>query len=55
MKSGWKLFCSMLEELRESYLSKNNLAIAKVLTDPDKTATEQFWECLERMQVEKSL
>lgn len=54
-ESDWKLFRGMLEELRERYLTNKNLEIAKVLADPAKTATEQFWDSLELMEAEKKI
>lgn len=54
-ESDWKLFRSMLEELRDNYLAKKNIEITNMLSDPDKTATEQFWDSLELMQQEKKI
>lgn len=49
-ESDWKLFRSKLDELRERFLNKKNIELAKYLADPSKTSTEQFWNTLEEMK-----
>ncbi len=49
-ESDWKLFRSKLDVLREKFLTNKNIELAKYLTDPSKTATEQFWNTFEQMK-----
>ncbi len=54
-ESDWKLFRSRLEDLREKYLEKKNIELRKYLSDPDKSATEQFWDTFESMKNEEAI
>lgn len=54
-ESDWKLFRSKLEVLREKYLSKKNSELVKLLSDTNKSATEQFWDTLEELKKEEAI
>lgn len=43
-ESDWKRFRKIVPELRERYIEKKNSALLQILTDSDKTPTEQFWD-----------
>lgn len=43
-ESDWKIFRKRVPEWRERYLQKKNKVIVGILTDQNKTATEQFWD-----------
>jgi len=49
-ESDWKRFRSMVTDLRERYLKERNHELVRLLTDPSKTPTEQFWETHDRMR-----
>lgn len=51
-ESDWKLYSSMIPELRERYLEEKNRKFASSLNEPGKTETERFWETLEAMDEE---
>ena len=52
-ESDWKKFRGMVVDLRERYLREKNRELAAMLSDPGKTATEQFWETMEKMEKEQ--
>ena len=54
-ESDWKRFRDMVLDLRERYLKEKNHELVGILTSPDKTPTEQFWDTLERMNKEKRI
>jgi hypothetical protein len=54
-ESDWKRFRAIVPELRERYLKKKNRDILLVLTDPDKTPTEQFWAAEEKIREEEKI
>ena len=51
-ESDWKTFRNRVPEWRERYLRKKNKEIIRILTDENKTPTEQFWEAKEKMEKE---
>jgi len=51
-ESDWKIFRKRVPEWRERYLSEKNKEIISILTDKDKTPTEQFWNAKEKMKEE---
>ena len=51
-ESDWKIFRKRVPEWRERYLSEKNKEIISVLTDKNKTPTEQFWDTKEKMKAE---
>jgi len=51
-ESDWKQYSSIVEELRERYLKEKNQGFINMLSDPDKNATENFWDTLEKMKEE---
>ena len=42
----------MVPRLRERYLAHRNARIATLLTDPEKTETERFWDAMEEVERE---
>lgn len=46
-ESDWRRFRDSLPQWRERYLININKQISAVLDDPDKTATEKFWDIYE--------
>ena len=51
-ESDWKIFRKRVPEWRERYLGMKNKDIIGVLTDKNKTPTEQFWDAKEKMEKE---
>ena len=51
-ESDWKRFRKIVPDLRERYLKEKNHELVGMLTAPDKTPTEQFWDTFERMKKE---
>ena len=51
-ESDWKIFRKRVPEWRERYLNVKNQEIIAVLTDKNKTPTEQFWDAKEKMKEE---
>ncbi len=51
-ESDWKVFRRRVPEWRERYLKKKNKEIIGVLSDENKTPTEQFWDAKEKMKIE---
>ncbi len=47
-ESDWKQFRKMVPGLRERWLQERNQEIARLLTAPDRTPTEQFWDAEEQ-------
>jgi len=54
-ESDWKQFRGMVEFLRERYLKETNHKLHQILTDSERTATDQFWDTLEVMKEEKKV
>lgn len=54
-ESDWKLFKSRLDEQREKYLTFRNSEIIKQLSNPDNTATDNYWNALKKMKEEKKI
>lgn len=52
MESDWRKFRDMIPMLRERYLAEQNARIARLLTDPQKSETERFWDAIEEMESE---
>lgn len=52
MESDWRKFRDMVPRLRERYLADRNTRIATLLTDPEKTETERFWDAAEEIERE---
>lgn len=51
-ESDWKLFRSLIDELRDNYLSNKNLEIMALLSRAGKTPTENFWAAQKRIEQE---
>jgi hypothetical protein len=49
MESDWKIFKSNIPKWREQYLTIKNKEIILMLTEENKTPTEQFWKAKENM------
>jgi len=54
-ESDWKTFRNRVPEWRERYLRRKNKEIIGILTEENKTPTEQFWEAKERMEKETTV
>ena len=54
-ESDWKQFRNMVEFLRERYLKEKNQYLTKILTDTERTPTNQFWDTFEEMKKEKKI
>ncbi|MHA2284188.1 MAG: hypothetical protein ACXAC5_25395 [Promethearchaeota archaeon] len=54
-ESDWKIFRKRIPEWRERYLQRKNKEIISVLTDKNKTSTEQFWDAKEKMEEEAKI
>jgi len=52
MESDWKKFRDIVPKLRERYLADRNARIVALLTRPEKTETERFWDAMEVMEKE---
>ncbi len=50
MESDWKKFRSMVADWRERYLKEQNARIAGILTNPETTPTQRFWDALDAME-----
>jgi protein-tyrosine phosphatase len=51
-ESDWKIFRKRVPEWRERYLQITNKQIISVLSDNNKTPTEQFWDAKKKMEEE---
>ena len=54
-KSDWKQFRGMVKFLKERYLKEKNQQFAEILTDRERTPTNQFWDTFEKMKKEKKI
>ncbi len=54
-ESDWKHFRKIIEFLRERYLKEKNQQLNQILTDEERSATEQFWEAFEEMKKEAEI
>jgi hypothetical protein len=54
-ESDWKQFSSMIENLRDRYLQTKNRELVQLLTDPDRTPTEQFWDTSEKIRQDEKV
>lgn len=54
-EADWKKFRAMVPDLRERYLSACNARLLTLLTNPQKTPTERFWETFEEMDREAKI
>jgi protein-tyrosine phosphatase len=54
-ESDWKHFRDTVEDLRERYLKEKNKELVEMLTNSEKTPTEQFWDTLEAIKKEKKI
>jgi hypothetical protein len=52
MESDWRKFRDMVPKVRERYLLERNVRIARMLTKPEKSETERFWDAMEEMERE---
>lgn len=52
LESDWKTFRKRVPEWRERYLRVKNEEIVAILTDRDRSPTEQFWNAKEKMSDE---
>ena len=55
MESDWKKFRDIVPKLRERYLADRNARIVALLTRPEKTETERFWDAMEVMEREAKI
>ena len=51
-ESDWKQFRGMVEFLRERYLKEKNQQLTQIITDTERTPTNQFWDTFEEMKKE---
>jgi hypothetical protein len=51
-ESDWKTFSKMTIDLRERYLAKANVRLARLLDHPEQTETERFWNAHEKIREE---
>jgi hypothetical protein len=54
-ESDWKIFRKRIPEWRERYLQVKNMEMIGVLTDRNRTPTEQFWDAKEKMDEEAEI
>lgn len=54
-EADWKKFRAMVPDLRERYVTACNARLAALLTHPQKTETERFWDTLEEMKREAKI
>ena len=54
-ESDWKHYKSMLDDLRERYLKQKNSEFIEMLSEQNKTATDQFWDTLKEMKEETKI
>ncbi len=47
-ESDWKRFRGLIPMVRERYLAEQNAMILEILTDPNRSETERFWDALKR-------
>ena len=47
-ESDWKRFRSLIPMVRERYLAEQNAMLLKILTDPNRSETERFWDAFNR-------
>ena len=52
-ESDWKQYRDMVEFLKERYLKETNHKLCEILTDSERSATDQFWDTFEEMKKEK--
>ena len=52
MESDWRKFSDMVPKLRERYLAERNARIIRMLTNPEKSETERFWDAMKEMERE---
>lgn len=50
LESDWKIFHKRVPEWRERYLAKQNRQLAALLSDGEKTPTEQFWDAQKKIK-----
>jgi len=55
LESDWKTFRKRVPQWRERYLSRKNQEIITVLTDEQRTPTEQFWDAKAKMKEESKI
>jgi hypothetical protein len=54
-ESDWKQYSDMIELLKERYLKETNQRLSAILTDVDRSATDQFWDTFNEMKKEKKV
>ncbi len=47
-ESDWKRFRSLVPMLRERFLAEQNAMLLEILTDPNRSETERFWDAFNR-------
>ena len=52
-ESDWKAFRAIVPDLRERYLREKNQEITAILTDRERTPTQQFWDAYEKIREER--
>ena len=54
-ESDWKRYRDMVEFLRERYLKEKNQKLNEILTDSERSATDQFWDTFEEIKKQKKI
>lgn len=54
-ESDWKHYSGMIKFLKERYLQEKNQALSEILTDPERSPTDQFWDTFEEMKKKKKV
>ena len=50
MEKDWKLFRKRVPEWRERFLKAKNQELIELLSDPESTPTDQFWDAERRIR-----
>ena len=54
-ESDWKRYRDMVEFLKERYLKETNQRLSAILTDGNRSATDQFWDTFNEMKEKKKV
>ena len=54
-ESDWKRYRDLVEFLKERYLKETNQRLCAILTDGNRSATDQFWDAFNEMKKEKKV
>lgn len=55
LKQDWETFQNIIHRLRDRYLEERNKIFSEILSSPERTPTEQFWDTLEAMNEQKKI